>query len=232
MKKSILILGIISLFTAFTIVKAQDKLKYGIKTGLNVSALSSPDNTSSLGPGFAAGAFIQYQVLNFLGIGVEPAFMLMGVNKIDPYTIHFQDELLFYDVDGLPKKFKQHNLSFTTFDLPLFAIYYLKGGSGGLKFIVGTSFNYIVKSTQYSFKEDAVIGDKWIGGSAIKSDVSERFVAYDIPGIIGVGKEFTLGTLNFSVDIRYHHGFRDINNVDSKPELKTRRLSLNVCVGK
>jgi hypothetical protein len=229
MKKTLILLSIILLFTAFTPVKAQEKIKFGIKTGFNLNTLTSPNETFSFRPGFSAGAFFQYKVSDFLGIGIEPAFALTGANKIDPLAIHFADELSLNDVYGVP--FKQHNLKFTTSELPLLVVYYMKVGSMGLKFIAGASFNYIFATTQYSFKEDVTIDETWLGNSDFKYDVSERFDSYDIPGIIGAGTEFPVGKLDLSVDFRYHHGFMNINNVVSKPKLTTRGFSLNVCVG-
>jgi hypothetical protein len=230
MKKIVVLLGVILLFTAFTDLKAQSKLRYGVKTSFSVSTLISPYDTFNLRPGFSVGAFVKYGITDYLGVGFEPAFALSGANKIDPLAIHFADEVLLNDVYGVA--FKKHNLKFSTIELPLLVTYNLKLGNMGLTFSAGPSFNFILGTTEYSLKENVTAYPIELAGNPnIVTDVSARFTSYDVPLVIGIGTEFLVGGNNLSIDLRYHNGFMDINNVESKPSLFTRGFSLNISFG-
>jgi hypothetical protein len=229
MKKTAIFLIIILILNAFTDLKAQGKLRFGAKAGFNFSTLTTPHELFKLRPGFSAGAFVKYKLNDLLGIGLEPTYSMTGANKIDPLSIHFSDELLLNDFTGIP--FKQHDLKFSTINLPIIATMDMKAGGMGLRLIAGASLDFILSTTQYSFREDVSIGETWLGNSSTASDVSKRFNYNDLAGIIGVGSEFSAGKMDLSVDVRYHHGFTDINNVAGKPIIKTRGFSLNVCVG-
>jgi hypothetical protein len=230
MKKTAIFLGVILLFTAFTDIKAQGKFRFGVKTGFNMNTLVSPYDTFNLRAGFLAGVFVQYNVTDYLEVGFEPAFALSGANRIDPLSIHFTDEVLLNDVYGVP--FKRHNLKFSTIELPVLVTYSLKLGSIGINFDAGPSFNYILGATEYSLKENVTAYPIELAGNPeIATDVLERFAPYDLQLIFGIGAEFLVGGNNLSIDIRYHNGMMDVNNVESKPYLLTRGFSLNLCFG-
>jgi hypothetical protein len=134
------------------------------------------------------------------------------------------------DVYGVP--FRRHNIQFTTIELPLLATYSLHVGNVGINFSAGPSFNFILGTTEYCLKEDVTAFPIELAGNPlIITDVSDRFTAYDIPLIVGIGTEFLLGGNNLSIDLRYHNGFMDVNNVESKPYLLTRGFSVNLCFG-
>jgi len=230
MRKIAICLVVILLCNAFTDLTAQSKFRFGVKTGFTLNTMISPYDTFNLRPGYSIGAFVQYKITDFLGVGFEPAFSLSGANKIDPLAIHFTDEVLLNDVYGVP--FKRHNLKSTLIELPLLATYTLELGSIGINFTAGPSFNFILKTTEYSLKENVTgFPIELAGNPNILTDVSDRFTSYDVPLIIGIGTEFLLGGNNLSIDLRYHNGFMDINNVESKPYLLSRGFSLNACFG-
>lgn len=230
MKKTAVLLSAILLFTAFTDIKAQSKLRYGVTTSFSINTLISPYDSFNFRPGFSIGAFVQYKITDFLGVGFEPAFAMSGANRIDPLSIHFTDEVLLNDVYGVP--FRRHNLKFSSIELPLLATYSLQVGAVGINFSAGPSFNFILGTTEYCLKENMTAYPIELAGSPhIVTDVSDRFTAYDIPLVIGVGTEFLLGGNNLSIDLRYHNGFKDINNVESKPYLLTRGFSINLSFG-
>lgn len=230
MKKTAILLSAILLFTAFTDIKAQSKLRFGVTAGFNVNTLISPYDSFNFRPGFSIGAFVQYKITDFLGVGVEPAFALTGANRIDPLSIHFSDEVLLNDVYGVP--FKRHNIMFSTVEVPVLATYSLQVKSVGINLIAGPSFNFILGTTEYCLKENMTsFPIEMAGNPYVVTDVSDRFTVCDIPLVVGVGFEFLLGGNNLSIDLRYHNGFMDINNVESKPYLLTRGFSLNLCFG-
>jgi len=230
MKKTAILLSAILLFTASVNIDAQSKLRFGVKAAFSTSNLVSPYDTFNLRPGFSVGAFVQYKITDFLGVGFEPVYAISGANRIDPLSIHFTDEVLLNDVYGVP--FKRHNLMFSSIELPVLATYSLQVGSVGINFTAGPSFNFILGATEYCLKENMTSFPIELAGSPhIVTDVTDRFTYYDIPLVVGVGTEFLLGGNNLSIDLRYSNGFKDINNVESKPYLLTRALSLNICFG-
>jgi len=233
MKRVISLWGLLLITSAFYSVHAQDAYKFGIKAGFLTTSISSPDDTYGLRPGYSIGAFFEYNVLDILGVSIEPAFTMKGSNDIDPLTIYDPYSPKLYDyLNQQPYSFKQHNLSYSTIELPLLVSYKLKLG-GGMDFKVfgGSSIDFILKGTHYAIQEGVTVGESWLGDSGDASDITNRLSAYDVTGIIGLGTDFEVGDIDLSIDLRYQRGFADINNVAGKPNLNSNCFALTVGVG-
>jgi hypothetical protein len=204
---------VVSIFMLTMLVQAQTdtgspssfaKLRYGIRGGGSISALSSD---GKLGTdwlvGYQAGATLSYSVLDWLHISFEPVYAKFN-SKINPANLYYPNQDI---LDRIAKS----EVALDCADLPLVFKLYIPGYSGKIKPVVsigatsGIYFNAVSTNTwKYNVGSQPVVAD-------VTDTVTERFRYWDIAGLGGAG--FEMG--NISIELYYRFKLRDLNTVHS-----------------
>ncbi len=231
MKKST-IFTVLCAFLLINTINAQD-MKFGVKGSFLMSTIASPDDGfSKLKPGYSAGVYFQYNVLDILGVSFEPVYSLKGANDID--ALYIYDEYspkLWNPVLNEPIEYEQHNLSLTTFELPVLIQLNLDFGGAVMRLFVGPSWDIIHAANFESIRKEPSAGDDFVNDIETNVDVTDRFLYNDYSGVAGVGFDIEMDPVDLRIDFKYHHGFTNINNVENKPAIYNRSFGVTVGVG-
>lgn len=203
---------------------AQD-IKFGAKAGYLEGTLAVEDGEwQSVSPGYEIGLFGQYNIMDILGVSFEPVFSRQGSFDFDPINIYHEDS------PKLDFEYKDQKLFISKIEFPVLAQLNMDMGMD-VRLFAGPSFDYISKVTHYTWRDQASIDDDFIYEISNKSEVTERFQYWNYAAVIGVGTDFEVGPVDLRVDVKYKHGFNDINVVQYKPSIYTRYLGVTVGVG-
>jgi hypothetical protein len=228
MKKTFtFILGILFLSNIF----AQD-IKFGVKAGFIGGCIADEDYWSKPAPGYNIGLFAAYYVQDAIGVSIEPSIAKIGANKINILDFYSSASPKLYDYStGEAITYDHHNLRLTMLELPVLVHYKIDMGSMGVRFFAGPSLDFILKGKVISYKKDVVAGDSYFKDIISEDEVTDRLEYYDFSGVVGLGVDMELDPIDLSIDLSYKHGFKNINNMSSKSDLRMRSLNLTVGIG-
>jgi hypothetical protein len=226
MKKFTIVLSVICLMLLkSSMAQFTDNIKFGVKGSYLESAITTQEGEwQDLAPGFGIGIFAQYDIMDILGVSIEPSFARKGINNFDPTLIYFE---------GSPKldfDFKDQKLKLNIIQVPILAQLNLDMGMN-VRVFGGPSFDFITKATHYTLRDETGIAEDFTFEMESVAEVTERFVYVDYTAIIGVGFDMEVNPIDLRIDIFYQHGFSDLSVVENKPALYTRTFGVTVGVG-
>ncbi len=230
--RKLTILTVLCAFAIINTINAQD-MKFGVKGSFLTSTIStSNDGFSKLKPGYDVGAYFQYNVMDMLGVSIEPVFAIKGANDIDPLYIYDQYSPKLWDpVAGESIKYEQHDLALSVIEVPILAQFNFEFGGATMRVFAGPSFDFITSANHISYRESASAGDDFVNDIKAESDVTERFVYANYTAVVGVGFDIEMDPVDLRIDLKYQHGFSNINNVENKPAIYTRGFGISVGIG-
>jgi len=197
MKKCLFLFFILSLF----IISAQAQVRFGLKSGLNISSLYGED-TEGLDSklGFVGGFFISYQSKNVFILQPEVSYTTKGATaKIE--SVNFT---LAYDYIEIPILFK--------FEFPLEDNPGIKPAVFAGPFIAFKTRAKVILSVNGE-TEDADI-----------KSVAPRDYGFQIGGALGLN----LGKYELGFDVRYIHGIISVDTSVNSFDIKNRVINLNI----
>lgn len=230
MKKLIIITMLVC---AFAIVNNAQDLKYGVKGSFLVNNITVENQGySTFKPGYSIGAFVQYDLLDNLGVSFEPVYAIKGANNIDPLIIYSQTSpLLWNSATETPIEYKSHDLSYSVIEMPILAQFKLEMGSMGLRVFVGPTMDFILNATHHYVIEDETLPSDFSRDIELAADVTDRFAYYDFGVIGGVGFDIEADPIDIRVDLKYRYGLTNLNKVSNKPAIYGHSIGLSVGVG-
>lgn len=163
----------------------------GVRTGVNLNdfAVSGSARTTTMLAGAQATAFAMYNFNSWVGISLEAGFSQSGAARFPSGSNNLND----YRLSNV-----QANL-LSYFKLPVLSVY-------EPKIFIGPSFDFNVHAT------NNVEGYRFGFPTKYRVDATNQFKAMDIGMIVGGGVDFDLKWATLFLDVRYRHGFSDINN--------------------
>ena len=224
---------LIFLVISFTKVSAQSdnsgstllpNLTVGAKTSYMYSYFSEDHSSrfTDFRKGYSYGIAASYYVLDWVAAGAEFYFMEYGANDF-PETVLYLDGS--YALDSL----KNTDIRIRMLDIPILATIHIPDWSGDMqpKFIIGPAFGINLNST--------AINERSIGAndsrSITKDDVSDHFKRMEYATILGVGVNYKMGSLIFSVEARARLGLSNIHNKDNSEQFNTNTFMITLGVG-
>ncbi|MBI9066184.1 MAG: PorT family protein [Salinivirgaceae bacterium] len=224
MKKATNLTVIICILFAFT-ANAQS-MKYGVKGAYTHSSVYVQDESfSSYRPGFGIGGFFQYDVLDILGVSIEPMFVKKGGRDSDYTTYYDEKSTLFVDQTGKPFNFESQNLDLSVIEVPILAQYITEVAGFDSRVFAGPSFDFLLKA---NYLRNRIFEDEEILTS---EDISDRFKSMDVGFMAGVGYNMEISMLILRVDFTYRYGVTNFNNVENKPAVYNNNFALTVGIG-
>jgi hypothetical protein len=190
-------------------------LSYGVKAGLNLSALSSnyiglPD----MKLGYQFGGFGAYSLMPSLSVELDVFYAKMGSSTIDPAKIY---------VSGTPgaNTIVKSSVRMNTLEIPVLAKYSFDLSGTKAYLIIGPEMSFLLSVKAVNTRIEST------GETISKADVTGSFRGSDFAGVIGFGIELQK---ELSVEIRYRSGFTSINYIRSRSysDFCLNALSLNV----
>lgn len=208
------------------------EINFGAKGSYLLNTFTDDDGMNELLSGYSAGAFVQYKLNDQLGVRLEPAFAVKGAEAIDPLYIYESGSTLLthYFLDGTSVEYTNHSVTTQSIEIPLLATFRTQAGGLGLQFSIGPVWDVLLSAKNTKTRE-ATIGGENLGKITSTDDVTDRFGYNDIGAQIGVGIGLPIDPLDIAVELRYRHGFNDINNVEGKPNLTTNSFGVHVLIG-
>ncbi len=223
--KKLTIFTVLCAFVFINSINAQD-MKFGVKGSFLTSTISTGNNVwSKLRPGFDVGGYFQYNIMEILGVSIEPVYAVKGANDINPLYFYDQYSPKFDDAA------KQHNLALSVIEVPILAQLNLDMGGIAMRVFGGPSFDFILGANHITYREEASAGDDFINDIKSEADVTERFVYNNYTAVIGVGFDIEMDPVDLRIDLKYQHGFTNINNVELKPAIYTHSFGISVGIG-
>lgn len=197
MKKCFLLFFIFSLF----LISAQAQVRFGLKSGLNISTFYG-DDTEGLDSklGFVGGFFISYQSKNLFILQPEVSYTTKGATA----KIESANFTLSYDYIEIPILFK--------FEFPLDDNPSIKPAVFAGPFVAFKRKAKIIVSANGETEE-----------ADIKS-VAPRDYGFQIGGALG----FNLGKNELGFDVRYILGITSVDTSVNSFDIKNRVINLNI----
>jgi hypothetical protein len=185
----------------FLIVSAPAQVRFGLKSGLNISTFYG-DDTEGLDSklGFVGGFFISYQSKNLFILQPEVSYTTKGATaKIE--SVNFT---LAYDYVEIPILFK--------FEFPLDDNPSIKPAVFAGPFVSYKTKAKIIVSANGKMEEDGI------------NSVAPRDYGFQIGGALGLN----LGKYELGFDVRYIHGITSVDTSVNSFDIKNRVINLNV----
>ena len=225
--KKFTVLLIVCGFMLINLGNAQD-VQFGVKGSFLTSTLNSQGNGwGKMTPGYDAGIFAQYNISDKFGVSLEPTFAQKGINDFDPYLIYYKGFPLLTDINNEPINYKSHSLVLSVISLPILAQLSMDMGGMKMRLFAGPSFDFISKATHLMEHKLSETDE----GSNSEAVATERFKYTDYTAVVGIGFDIEMKPIDLRFDLKYQHGFTDINNVDGKPTLYTRTFGVSLGIG-
>lgn len=225
MKKVTLIIAISCILSSM--VTLAQTMSYGVKGSLNMSSLYvNDDGFGNFKTGFGAGGFFQYNVLDALGVSLEPMYMQKGANNFNYQNLYSEFSPAFVDqVTGEPFDFKLQQVSLSVIEVPVMGHFIMHMGGMNARLFAGPTFDFLLFA---NYLKERVDDGKNIYTA---EDITDRFDYYDIGAKAGLGIDLNLSPLVIRVDLSYRYGFTDINNTVGKPAFFNNNVSLSLGIG-
>jgi len=224
-------LGLLFLLTFSNNIRAQEQsgLSFGIKGGL-ASGTFTTQNRLQVGSahmGMQIGTFVNYNVMEFLGVSMEVLYSNTGATNVDPEY--------FYALENATSSQRIVNTSVVShqISIPILISYIFPEMSDGVspKIYVGgdMSFNLLSNSQNTfatSFKSNTIYSTEY-------TSMGNRLAKNDFGLIIGTGITLGSGAIVYTFDARYRLGLSNINEAFSSyanSDLKRDIFSLMIGV--
>jgi len=203
-----------SIFKAFMLIAfiaitatGNAQLNYGVRAGLNYSALSKPydlNNGNHFNPGALAGLTLGYSLNETFAINAEALYQVKGSKELKLYGNAIEDV--------------EYNLSYLNIPLLFEARFGEKYGmpeTWSINTYVGPYYARLIEASNI-YEDESVF------------DLNDIVRESDAGIVIGVGVSKDIGAIEFFTDLRYEAGFMDI--LDDHEDLRNRTFSINVGV--
>lgn len=225
-KKVLFILPLFAIILTLSIGKTHaQKFIVGAKGGLNFSNIATNSTHYDLRAGYNAGLSFEYRPVESLPISValEAHYLTYGANKIEKRLLFDEEEIL--DDYWFNEFYKNTNVRFKTFDIPLLVKFHIPVmDKFSPKIYVGSSFTYILMAD--AIQEYEIVVDQT---SENKYEITERIAESAFAGIVGLGGKMDISLIAITFDVRYRMGFTDLNNYVGKANFKSH--SMHVMLG-
>lgn len=229
MKKST-ILSVMCAVMLVNLGNAQD-IQLGVKGSFLTSTIATPDDGwGKLRPSYDVGIFAQYNLSDQLGVSLEPAFAKKGTDEFDPLLIYSQTSPLLTN-NGESIEYKSHSIQMSVIQIPVLAQLKMDMGGMQMRLFGGPSFDFITSANHLMVREFPGATDDFTYEINDNAEVTERFVYTDYTAVVGIGFDIAVDPIDLRIDIKYQHGFTDINNVEGKPAIYTRTFGVSLGIG-
>jgi hypothetical protein len=216
MKKNLLILIILLIVLSRINLTAQEltaqesssKFSYGLHLGSSFSGFTHNQEVfSQMKTGFSGGLFAEFKPITFLGISVEANYLMEGAFHVSPYLIYPYSSVNY--TSGIYKY--TSDVTLHNIDLPV--LINIRPISGGVSPTVSLGYSFDLILTANSRDMIMASGTKAmpVNDRSIEN-VSTSFEKWNTGPIAGVGINFPGVKYNYSFDVRYKVGVRNINN--------------------
>lgn len=175
----------------FGITNSQNKLRYGIKAGLNFSEFRGDLENASVKPGFVLGGLVNYKINNKFAIQPEVFYSSEGTD----YTITTTN-----DISGTTT-YTENSINIGYISIPVMVEYYLSKVS----FEFGPQISFLTFANLHT--NTKVTTEEFIAADAYSTNVKDDINNLDFGLNFGVGYNFTT---NFNGNLRYNLGLLNV----------------------
>lgn len=204
MKKNLLIL----ILLVFGFANSQNKLRYGVKAGLNFSKFRGDLSNTSTRPSFVLGGLANYKINQKFAIQTEFVYTSEGTNYDSTTNIveDFDDDDVTNDKEAIV--YKENNLNLGYFAVPLMFEYYLSKVS----FEFGPQINFLTYAKLHTnikttYEDDIIVAD------AYSEEVKDKINSIDFGLNFGVGYNFSKHVYG---NLRYKWGMLNVTDTSEE----------------
>lgn len=204
----------------------QGEIRAGAKLGANFNQFNQPGTSI----GVMAGAFGNYEVLDYLKVQLEVLYMQQGGARIN----NTRD---LGDIGGNISSISYYNryVVFNNVEVPLLIKATLpdfKGEAVTPYLLLGGAYGFNAGAIEYHDRLYVFTNGDIVPISNLSENVGANYSQHQFGIIGGIGMDFNLGEKTFTTEIRYRKGVNEISNIDysiigQAEKIYTSSLSIN-----
>jgi hypothetical protein len=188
---------------------------FGAKIGIGSSGLAL-DYLQPLGQTrttISIGGFAQYRLFGWLAINADLMYAQAGGSNVNPRLFYFKDSPMLA-IPELNKSLERTDLLMHRIELPITAHITPPSFEGTIKpvLIIGPSFGYTIRANainRYRWDFDSAPNDLL---TITQDNLKKKLNSLDVAGIIGIGGDFNIKPVHFSLGVTYRMSFTETNN--------------------
>jgi hypothetical protein len=211
----LLIFFLLSILFRFNVAAQEGSpspLSYGLRIGSSFSGFTNNYEVfSRLKTGFTGGLFGEYKVLPQIGISLDLNYMMEGAFHVDPLLIYAKGSVVY--PGGLVYKYAS-DVTLHSLHIPLMINFRPISSGVSPTISLGYSFEYYVKATSRDLIMGTGITTQVPIAERTRNNVADSFQKYNMGPVVGIGIFFPGQKYNYSFDLRYKIGLREISNQD------------------